>query len=122
MGKDTTLKFVGQPIFAQIIKMVSKSVFGQLVSKIFEKVMGIAELLKLEKKDRLAYEESLKKHRDLKNAMQSQYQLGVEEGMEKGMEKGIINAAFNMHKEGFNLDIIAKVTGLSVEELRKVLN
>lgn len=33
MGKDTTLKFVGQPIFAQIIKMVSKSVFNQLVSK-----------------------------------------------------------------------------------------
>lgn len=91
---------------------------SNLQSKIFEKVMGIAELLKLEKKDRLAYEESLKKHRDLKNAMQSQYQLGVEEGM----EKGIINAAFNMHKEGFNLDIIAKVTGLSVEELRKLLN
>lgn len=33
MGKDTTLKFVGQPIFAQILKMVSKTVFSQLVSK-----------------------------------------------------------------------------------------
>ena len=33
MVKDTTIKFVGQPIIAQIIKMVSKSVFSQLVSK-----------------------------------------------------------------------------------------
>ena len=33
MDKDTTIKFVGQPIIAQIIKMVSKSVFSQLVSK-----------------------------------------------------------------------------------------
>ncbi len=33
MDKDTTIKFVGQPIFAQIIKMVSKTVFSQLVSK-----------------------------------------------------------------------------------------
>lgn len=33
MDKDTTIKFVGQPIFAQIIKMVSKTLFSQLVSK-----------------------------------------------------------------------------------------
>lgn len=33
MDKDTTIKFIGQPIFAQIIKMVSKTVFSQLVSK-----------------------------------------------------------------------------------------
>ncbi len=96
--------------------------------------MGIAELLKLEKTDRLAYEESLKKHRDLKNAMQSQYQLGIEEGIEKGreegiekgreegIEKGILTTALNMHKEGFAIEIIAKVTGLSVEELMKVLD
>jgi hypothetical protein len=33
MGKDTNIKFVGQPIFAQVIKMVSKLVFSQLVAK-----------------------------------------------------------------------------------------
>jgi hypothetical protein len=33
MDKDTTIKFVGQPIFAQIIKMVSKTLFSQIVSK-----------------------------------------------------------------------------------------
>lgn len=33
MDKDTTIKFVGQPIFAQIIKMVSKTAFSQLVSE-----------------------------------------------------------------------------------------
>jgi hypothetical protein len=58
--------------------------------KIFEKVMSIAELLKLEKTDRRAYEESLKKHRDLKNAMDTQYMLGKVEGREEGREEGIM--------------------------------
>ena len=44
---------------------------GKLQSKIFQKVMGIAELLKLKEKDREAYQENLKKHRDLKNVLDS---------------------------------------------------
>lgn len=33
MDKDTKIKFVGQPIFGQILKMVDRATFGQLVIK-----------------------------------------------------------------------------------------
>ena len=96
-----------------------------LQHKIFEKVMSIAELLKLEKTDRQAYEESLKKHRDLKNAMDTQYMLGVkegiakgrEEGREEGMEKGIEKAALMMLKAGEDPVYISRILGLSVDQI-----
>ena len=74
--------------------------------------MGIAELLKLEKTDRKAYEESLKKHRDLKNVMDTRERLGFERGMEK--------TAFGLFKEGIKIEVISKVTGLSEDELLKL--
>jgi predicted transposase/invertase (TIGR01784 family) len=100
-----------------------------LQHKIFEKVMSIAELLKLEKTDRRAYEESLKKHRDLKNAMDTQYMLGVEEGVakgrekgiaegiEKGIEKGIVRAAILMLKAGEDPSNISRILGLSMTQI-----
>jgi predicted transposase/invertase (TIGR01784 family) len=105
----------------------------KLQHKIFEKVMSIAELLKLEKTDRQAYEESLKKHRDLKNAMDTQYMLGKEEGIEKGrmegiekgrmegIEKGrmegIEKTAIKMLNAGMDIILVAELTGLSTERL-----
>ncbi len=83
-----------------------------LQSKIFDKVMGIAELLKLEKTDRKAYEESLKKHRDLKNAMDSQKKSGIEEGIKK--------IAVRLFKENMDVQFISKVTGLSEDELQEL--
>jgi len=87
-----------------------------LQSKIFEKVMGIAELVKLEKTDRKAYEESLKKHRDLKNVMDTQRREGIEIGIEKGIEK----TAIGFFKEGVDIKVISKVTGLSEDELLRL--
>ncbi|SHH39388.1 conserved hypothetical protein (putative transposase or invertase), partial [Thermosyntropha lipolytica DSM 11003] len=47
------------------------------------------------------------------------------EGMEKGIEKGIEKAALNALQKGLDIQIIAEITGLSVErieELKKKLN
>ena len=85
-----------------------------LQSKIFEKVMGIAELVKLEKTDRKAYEESLKKHRDLKNVMDTQRREGIEIGRIEEREK----TAIGFFKEGVDIEVISKVTGLSEDELQ----
>ncbi|WP_232834967.1 Rpn family recombination-promoting nuclease/putative transposase [Pleomorphovibrio marinus] len=84
--------------------------------KIFEKVMSIAELLKLEKTDRQAYEESLKKHRDLKNAMDTQYMLGMEKGRQEGLEQ----AAIMMMRAGNDIASVSAILGLSVEQLKAV--
>ena len=88
----------------------------ELQSKIFRKVMGIAELVKLQKTDRQAYEESLKKHRDLKNVLDTQERLGFEKGIEKGIEK----TAINLFKGGYELEIISVATGWGKDELVKL--
>jgi len=101
----------------------------KLQSKIFEKVMGIAELVKLEKTDRKAYEESLKKHRDLKNAMDTQrregFELGMEKGMEKGIEKGQLEktrlGTINLFKHGVPIETIAKSFEISEDAVRNIL-
>jgi len=78
--------------------------------------MGIAELLKVEKTDRKAYEESLKKHRDLKNAMDSQKKSGIEEGIKKGIKK----TAVCLFKKKMDVQFISEVTGLSENELQEL--
>ena len=83
--------------------------------------MGIAEILKLEKTDRKAYEESLKKHRDLKNAMDSHKKMGFDEGIakgrEEGREEGIKETAIRLFKAKMDLKFISKVTNISEDDL-----
>jgi predicted transposase/invertase (TIGR01784 family) len=43
---------------------------------------------------------------------------GIKKGIEKGIEKGKKEVIKNMLKEGLEVDLIAKVTGFSVEEVR----
>ena len=89
----------------------------ELQHKIFKKVMSIAELLKLEKTDRKAYEESLKKHRDLKTAMDTQYMLGIEKGIEKGKREGIEQTSVMMLKAGISIETVSCITGLSIDQI-----
>ena len=42
-------------------------------------------------------------------------QIGLEKGQQIGLEKGKIETAYNMLKKGLDIDLIADVTGLSVE-------
>ena len=45
---------------------------------------------------------------------------GLEKGIEEGMEKGILKIAKRMLLEGFGVEKIAKLTGLSAEEIGKL--
>ncbi len=44
-----------------------------------------------------------------------------EEGLEEGIEQGKIQLIRGMHKNGMPLEDIAEFTGLSTEEIRKLL-
>ena len=57
-------------------------------------------------------EESLKKHRDLKNVMDTQRREGIVIGIKK--------TAIGLFIEGIDIEIISKVTGLSDDELMKL--
>ncbi len=44
-----------------------------------------------------------------------------EELIEKGIEKGRIDDAKNMYKEGAELEFISRVTGFTIEKIKKLL-
>ena len=45
---------------------------------------------------------------------------GIEIGMERGMAKGILQTARAMKAEGMDADTIAKITGLSKDDIRRL--
>lgn len=47
---------------------------------------------------------------------------GMEKGIERGMEKGRLEVAENLIRLGMGIDVIIKATGLSEEEVRKIMN
>ena len=55
-------------------------------------------------------------------AKQEGLQAGRQEGLQTGMQKGMQQVALNMLKENTDLAFICKMTGLSVEEIKKLKN
>ncbi|MEG1009232.1 MAG: hypothetical protein RSF67_05385, partial [Clostridia bacterium] len=48
------------------------------------------------------------------------YNTGVNAALEQGIEQGIINTALEMLKEKIDLNVISKVTKLSLDEINKL--
>ena len=93
-------------------------------NSVFKKVAEIGELSSLTYEERLKYEDVLKRYRDTLAVMEGQKQEGFREGMEKGIEKGMekgkAEIARNLKNDGIPLDVIARNTGLSIEEIEKL--
>jgi predicted transposase YdaD len=100
--------------------------------KIFKKVMNVAEPAKLNRKERAAYEHSLKNYRDLQNVKDSYFEEGKMEGMIEGRIEGKIEGkiegrlegkietAINARKQGLPMDLIVAITQLSEAELNNI--
>ena len=94
-----------------------KKLFGtepnkELQDKVFEKLFESAEIAKFSKKEREAYEESLKYYRDIKNVVDTSKQEGkIEEKVE---------IARIMKKEGESIEKIMKYTNLTRAEIEKL--
>ncbi len=93
-------------------------------NSVFKKVAEIGELSSLTYEERLKYDDVLKRYRDTLAVMEGQKQEGFREGMEKGIEKGMekgkAEIARNFKNDGIPLDVIARNTGLSIEEIEKL--
>ena len=48
------------------------------------------------------------------------FQQGIEQGIEKGIEKEKYSLAKNMKNEDIDINIISKVTGLSIEKIKSL--
>jgi len=85
---------------------------GILKENVFLKAFEIAEIANFAPKQLLDYEESLKHYRDLKGAIDSSF--------EDGEVKKAKEIAAKLKETGIDIDIIAKTTGLSKEEIEKL--
>ena len=94
----------------------------------FKKLASIADVSSLSKKERLAYDENLRKYRDTVAVMEGQWleghAKGVAEGHAKGVAEGIDDNrrdnARRMKADNMPTELIAKYTGLSVETINSL--
>ena len=111
-----------------------------LQERIFKKFFSVAETANLSKEEYAKYWESEKNYYDLDGAFRTASTKGyargkakgMAEGMQKGMEKGraeglvegehnkALESARNMKADGMPTELIAKYTGLTVEDIDSV--
>lgn len=103
-----------------------------LQERVFNRLFEAAEIAQFSKENLYAYEESLKVYRDWNNVIDTAIQKGIargmEEGLVKGMEEGIVKGewmkaqtiAGNLKNAGLSIAEIAKVTGLSEDEINSL--
>ena len=99
---------------------------------VFQKLSSIADVASLSKEDRRKYDANLKAYRDTIAVMEGQYLEGEQKGIEKGRAEGEAKgrekerkkndeerreSARSMKEDGMSATLIAKYTGLSVEEI-----
>ena len=121
---------------------------SHLQERIFDKVFQTAELAQFNRKERMAYEDSLKYYRDIRNVentarekglqegleegikqgreegLEEGVKKGLEEGVKKGLEKGkkeqILEMIRNGLARGYSYDILSDITGLEISEVKKI--
>lgn len=91
---------------------------------VFRKLLEVADVENMTPEEFDRYDESVKAYRDYVNTIATAERIsrekGVAEGIAKGMAKGTRKVAARLKKEGLTVDLIAKCTGLSVEEINKL--
>ena len=109
----------------------------KLKERIFEKLFETAEIARFTPDQILSYEDSLKYYRDLKNSLDTAKEegeeigikkgekIGIKKGEEIGIKKGKIEEKIEVAKtaltEGIPIETIIKLTGLSKEEIKKLI-
>lgn len=104
-----------------------------LQERIFLKLFEAAEIARFDAREKARYEESLKYFRDLKNVIDTSYEEGREKGKEKGREEGRkegreegreegkIEVVLKSYQAGLSLEVIAQITGKSIEEIEAII-
>ena len=92
----------------------------KLYEKVFERFFEQAEIAKFNRQERQEYEDSLKAYRDWYSVMETAKNKSRAEGRAEGLAEGLKSTALKMKEEGFDNEMIAKITGISVEEIEKL--
>ena len=91
-----------------------------LQERIFTRLFDQAEIARYTPEERQDYEDSLKVYRDMKNVLDTAELKGLEKGIEQGASDERKKNAKAMKALGLPLETIAKVTGMSIEDIAKL--
>ena len=83
---------------------------------VFQKLASIADVASLRKKERIAYDENLRKYRDTVAVMEGQWLEGHAIGIEETKRENTLR----MKADGMSAELIAKYTGLNVETVNSL--
>ena len=92
----------------------------ELKEEIFKRLFKTAEIATFTPEERIKYENDMTTERDIQNYISYAREKGLEEGMEKGREEGRVEAARNMLADEISIDLVAKYTGLSIEQVKQL--
>ncbi len=104
----------------------------KLQDRVFSKLFEAAEIAKFTPDERVAYEDSLKYYRDIKNVVDTSKEEGIREGIQAGIKEGRkeglkegrqlrnVEIAKELKKSGVSIDIIIATTGLSEEVIQSL--
>ena len=92
----------------------------ELKEEIFKRLFKTAEIATFTPEERIKYENDMTTERDIQNYISYAREKGLEEGMEKGREEGRVEAARNMLADEISIDLVAKYTGLSIEQVKEL--
>jgi predicted transposase/invertase (TIGR01784 family) len=84
----------------------------KLQEKVFERLFEVAEIAKFRPEERMAYEDSLKGYRDLKNV--------IDTAVEDATKEKTFEIARALKKNGATTDLIIKSTGLDKDEIERL--
>ncbi len=87
---------------------------------IFKKGFEIAEISQLQPTQFEAYQKSLLEYWEVKNVMDTSFEEGRVEGEIRGEIRGVIKVAIALMQQNIAIDIIAKTTGLTIEEIENL--
>ena len=95
---------------------------------VFQKLASIADVASLNKQERMAYDENLRKYRDTIAVMEGQWMEGNDKGVTEGHAKGraegerekALESACRMKADNMPAELIAKYTGLTVEDINSL--
>ena len=113
-------------LWMEFLDAKSKGVMEMLAekNKNIKKAYTVLEILSKDEKARMAYEAREAEVRDqltrLKTAEEKGRKEGIETGMEKGIEKEKIQTAKTAISRGLPTDIIADITGLTIEKIEEL--
>lgn len=83
---------------------------------VFQKIASVADVASLNKQERIAYDENLRRYRDTVAVLEGQYL----EGKAEGEAKANRNNARRMKAKGYAVEDIIEITGLSTEEIARL--